>query len=151
MQVAFVLQLYYPDKTDKIDHLMHASSSDYVTVLSNSCCMYQNCFGLQLAVFTFFGFIVKKRFGSCIQSTSNATHNLGIPVVLKGELFSKRVSSYACIFCAILNNLVRVIYVISNCHKRKWQSRASLCTLHGNISVRQKNEPWSCFLSKFYH
>ena len=68
--------------------------------------MYQNCFGLQLTVFTNFGFIVKKRFGSCIQSTSNATHNLGIPVVLKGELSSKRVSSYACIFCAILNNLV---------------------------------------------
>ena len=37
-------------------------------------------------------------------------------MVLKGDLFSKRVSSYVCIFCTILNNLARVIYVISNCH-----------------------------------
>ena len=43
-------------------------------------------------------------------------YSLGVPVVLKGDLFSKRVSSYVCIFCAILNNLARVIYVISNCH-----------------------------------
>ena len=36
-------------------------------------------------------------------------------MVLKGDLFSKRVSSYmyVCIFCAILNNLARIIYVIS--------------------------------------
>ena len=53
-------------------------------------------------------------------------YSVGIPVVFKGDLFSNRVSSYASIFCAILNNLARVIYVISNCHKRKWQSRASL-------------------------
>ena len=32
MQVAFVLQLYYPDKTDKIDHLIHASSLFYSVV-----------------------------------------------------------------------------------------------------------------------
>ena len=43
-------------------------------------------------------------------------YSLGVPVVLKGDLFTKRVSSYVCIFCAILNNLARVIYVISNCH-----------------------------------
>ena len=43
-------------------------------------------------------------------------YSLGVPVVLKGDLFSKRVSSYVCIFCAILNNLAHVIYVISNCH-----------------------------------
>ena len=42
--------------------------------------------------------------------------SVGITVVLKSDLFSKRVSSYVCIFCAILNNLARVIYVISNCH-----------------------------------
>ena len=53
-------------------------------------------------------------------------YSVGIPVVFKGDLFSNRVSSYASIFCAILNNLARVIYVISNCHKQKWQSRASL-------------------------
>ena len=46
-------------------------------------------------------------------------YSVGIPVVLEGDLFSKRVSSYVCIFCAILNNLARVIYAISNCHKRK--------------------------------
>ena len=53
-------------------------------------------------------------------------YSVGIPVVLKGNLFSKRGSLYVCIFCAIFNNLARVIYVISNCHKRKWQSCASL-------------------------
>ena len=42
--------------------------------------------------------------------------SFGIPVLLKGDLFRKLVSSYVCIFCAILNNLARVIYVISNCH-----------------------------------
>ena len=41
--------------------------------------------------------------------------SFGIPVLLKGDLFRKLVSSYVCIFCAILNNLARVIYVISNC------------------------------------
>ena len=41
-------------------------------------------------------------------------YSVGIPVVLKSDLFSKCVSSYVCIFCAILNNLARVIYVISN-------------------------------------
>ena len=51
-------------------------------------------------------------------------YSLGVPVVLKGDLFSKQVSSYVCIFCAILNNLAHVIYVISNIVI--WQSRASL-------------------------
>ena len=36
--------------------------------------------------------------------------------LLKGDLFSKQVSSYVCIFRTIFNNLARVIYVISNCH-----------------------------------
>ena len=39
---------------------------------------------------------------------------IAFDVVLKGDLFTKRVSSYFFIFCAILNNLARVIYVISN-------------------------------------
>ena len=41
-------------------------------------------------------------------------YSVGIPVVLKGDLFTMRVSSYVFIFCAILNNLARFIYVISN-------------------------------------
>ena len=36
-------------------------------------------------------------------------------MVLDGDLFNKRFSSYGCIFCAILNNLARVIHAISNC------------------------------------
>ena len=50
----------------------------------------------------------------CVRRLENATHNLGIPVVLgypvvlKGESFP----SYVGIFCAIFNNSARVIYVI---------------------------------------
>ena len=45
-------------------------------------------------------------------------YSVEIRLVLKGDLSSKRVSSYLCIFCAILNNLAHVIYVLSNCHKK---------------------------------
>ena len=57
-------------------------------------------------------------------------YSLGVPVVLKGDLFSKRVSSYVCIFCAILNNLARVTYVISNCH-------TAITSLTGSIKVNK--------------
>ena len=78
-------------------------------------------------------------------------------MLLEGDLFSKRVSSYVCIFCAILNNLVRVIYVISDCHM-------AITCITGSINVNKqddytgipylsliKSELWSCFLSGFYH
>ena len=48
----------------------------------------------------------------CVRRIENATHILVIPVVLNGGLFSKRFSSCVYIFCAILNNVARVIHVI---------------------------------------
>ena len=61
MQVLFVLRFYHPDKTDKIDRLLHASSLKMAVKM-------KNCFKLPLAVFTLFGSVVKKPLGSCIQS-----------------------------------------------------------------------------------
>ena len=59
--------------------------------------------------------------------------SVGIPVLLKGDLFSKLVSSYVCIFCAILNNLARVIYVISNCHM-------AITCITGSIKVNKQDD-----------
>ena len=67
MQVLFVLRFYHPNKTDKIDRLVHASSSQ-MAVKTSSVVKQLQYFELPLAVFTLFGSVVKKRFGSCIQS-----------------------------------------------------------------------------------
>ena len=59
MQVSFVLRFYYPDKTDKIDRLPWLELKDGRK--DEQCCR-------TAAVFTLVEFVVKKRFGSCIQS-----------------------------------------------------------------------------------
>ena len=77
MQVPFVLRFYYPEPKniarDKINRLIHASSLKMAVEMSsvtlqNSRCMYWNCFELLPTVLTLFESVVKKRFGSCIQS-----------------------------------------------------------------------------------
>ena len=56
---------------------------------------------------------------------------------------SKRVSSYVsvmyvCIFYAILNNLARVIYVISNCH-------TAITCITGSINVNKQDDYMGVF------
>ena len=71
MQVLFVLRFYHPDKTDKINPLIHDSGSKMAVKMSTLVkkLMYVlNCFELPLAIFTLFGSVVNKCCGSCIQS-----------------------------------------------------------------------------------
>ena len=64
MQVLFVLRFYHPDKTDNINRLTHDSGSKMAVKIGS---LVKKADVLPLAIFTLFGSVVKKRFGSYIK------------------------------------------------------------------------------------